>query len=121
MLAADSGGVVAPHVSVAPVTLFSRFEHDPPMAVEAALPAEIRTIMAPMGLRFQWRSLSDGPSEVAVELAVLTFKGRCDAEGLVPFVFDPGPLGWTHVSDGAILPFSDMDCDRIRGFLQKDL
>ena len=34
---------------------------------------------------------------------------------------NPGALGWTHVSDGTILPFSDIECDRIRGFIQKDL
>ena len=34
---------------------------------------------------------------------------------------NPGALGWTHVSDGVILPFSDVDCDRIRQFLQKDI
>ena len=33
----------------------------------------------------------------------------------------PGALGWTHVSDGAILPFSEIDCDRIRQFVQKEL
>ena len=33
----------------------------------------------------------------------------------------PGALGWTHVSDGAILPFSEIDCDRIREFVQKEL
>ena len=33
----------------------------------------------------------------------------------------PGPLGWTHMSDGEILPFSDINCDGVRLFLQRDL
>ena len=32
-----------------------------------------------------------------------------------------GPLGWTHISEGAILPFADIDCDGIRSFLQAGL
>jgi hypothetical protein len=74
-------------------------------------------------MTFEWRSL-DGVrgNELSVELAVLTFKGRCDIAGLSPhIVSNPGALGWTHVSDGAILPFSDVDCDRIRTFIQKEL
>jgi hypothetical protein len=79
--------------------------------------------MAPMGITFEWRSLdSVRGNELSVELAVLTFKGRCDIAGLSPHnVTNPGALGWTHVSDGAILPFSDVDCDRIRNFVQKEL
>jgi hypothetical protein len=30
-------------------------------------------------------------------------------------------LGWTHVSDGQILPFTDVSCDRIREFVQSGL
>ena len=88
----------------------------------AALQDELESIMSPMGMRFEWHSLAGvRGNEVAVELAVLTFKGRCDTAGLLPRTSTPGALGWTHVSDGIILPFSDVDCDRIRLFVQKDL
>jgi hypothetical protein len=30
-------------------------------------------------------------------------------------------LGWTHVSDGQILPFTDVSCDRVREFVQSGL
>ena len=30
-------------------------------------------------------------------------------------------MGWTHISDGIVLPFTDVDCDRIRGFVQTRL
>jgi len=54
---------------------------------------------------------------VSVELAVVTFKGRCDSSGLkAPGRFE-GALGWTHMSDGQILPFTDVSCDRVRDFL----
>ena len=107
---------------VAPIALYTQFQEEPPEAVTEALHDELESIMAPMGLRFEWHSLTGvRGNEVAVELAVLTFKGRCDVAGLLPRNGSPGALGWTHVSDGIILPFSDVDCDRIRGFVQKEL
>jgi hypothetical protein len=108
--------------SLAPIALYTRFQQEPPPAVADALHDEVNSIMAPMGLRFAWRSLSAAYSSVVwVELAVITFKGRCDVAGLSPHSSNPGPLGWTHVSDGVILPFAQVDCEGIRGFLQKEL
>lgn len=107
---------------VAPIALYTQFQVEPPEAVMHALQDELESIMSPMGMHFEWHSLSGvRGNEVSVELAVLTFKGRCDAAGLVGRTSSPGALGWTHVSDGIILPFSDVDCDRIRSFVQKDL
>jgi hypothetical protein len=111
-----------PLAPTAPIALYSAFEHPAPKAVKAALDDELDSIMTPLGLRFEWRDLH-GPREEApaVELAVISFKGRCDVSRLVRRAAAPGPLGWTHISDGSILPFSDVDCDGIRAFLQSDL
>ena len=115
--------VSASHVPLAPVALYTHFDHPAPQGVYEALQDELENIMQPIGLNFEWRSL-DGVrgNEVSVELAVLTFKGRCDVAGLTSRSDpNPGALGWTHVSDGVILPFSDVDCDRIRNFVQREL
>ena len=107
---------------LAPITLYTQFQQEPPAAVFDALRDEVDSIMAPSGLRFTWRELSAARGDaVTVELAVITFKGRCDAAGLTPHGSDPGPLGWTHISDGVILPFAEIDCQRIRAFIQKQL
>jgi hypothetical protein len=108
--------------SLAPIALYTRFQQEPPPAVADALQDEVNSIMAPMGLRFTWRSVTAAYSNVAwVELAVITFRGRCDAAGLSPHSSNPGPLGWTHVSNGVILPFAEVNCQGIRGFIQRDL
>ena len=78
--------------------------------------------MAPVGLRFEWRSLhAPRENEAILELAVITFRGRCDVADLVPVSRRSSALGWTHVSDGVILPFAEVDCDGIRGFLRAEL
>jgi hypothetical protein len=108
--------------SLAPIALYTRFQQEPPPAVADALHDEVNSIMAPTGLRFTWRSLSAAYGGVVwVELAVITFKGRCDAAGLTRHSSSRGPLGWTHITDGVILPFAEVDCQGIRGFIQKQL
>jgi hypothetical protein len=105
-----------------PVVLYTKFQVEPPTPVLESLQDELKTIMSPVGMQFEWRSLTKVQgSEVAVELAVITFKGKCDLNGMVARSSTPGALGWTHVSDGVILPFSDVDCDRIRQFVQRDI
>jgi hypothetical protein len=110
----------APSVA-ATVSLYTQFHQKVPPKVVEALHEELGAIMAPAGMRFEWRSLAGPRTEVSVELAVVTFKGRCDTGNLLSVRTVPGALGWTHVSDGTILPFSDVDCDRIRDFVQRDL
>jgi hypothetical protein len=106
----------------APITLYTQFEQAPPEDVMMALQDEVEAIMAPIGLSFEWRDLGKaGGHEVSTELAVVTFKGRCDTAGLMSHSKFEGALGWTHVSDGQILPFTDVGCDRVREFVQAGL
>lgn len=111
-----------PGAPIAPIALYTHFKTPPPEEVVQALQDEVESIMEPAGLHFEWRSLSGVQgSEVSVELAVLTFQGRCNIDNLGPRSSHNGPLGWTHVSDGVILPFSEVDCDGVRKFVQGGL
>jgi hypothetical protein len=106
----------------APITLYTQFQQAPTPGLLEALQNEVESIMAPIGLTFEWRDLSQtGGHEVSAELAVVSFKGRCDTTGLQPRSKFEGALGWTHVSDGQILPFTDVNCDRVREFTQPTL
>ena len=108
--------------SLAPIVLYAQFQQEPPPVVFAALQAEVNSVMASTDLLFTWRALSAARgNEVSVMLAVITFKGRCDIAGLTPHNSHTGPLGWTHINDGVILPFAEIDCQGIRGFIQKQL
>lgn len=121
-LAALSASGESPAQSGASITLYSDFQQPPPAPVVGALQDELRAIMAPVGLRFEWRPLhAPRQNEVIVELAVITFKGRCDVADLALSSRRSSALGWTHVSDGVILPFAEVDCDGIRGFLRAEL
>jgi hypothetical protein len=109
-------------ISLAPIGLYMQFQQPPPAAVADALKAEVDSIMRPSGLRFTWRELlAARGSDFSVALAVITFKGRCDVIGLNPHASYTGPLGWTEISDGVILPFAEVDCQFVRDFIQRQL
>jgi len=106
---------------VAPVTLYTQFQQDPPAPVVRAIQGELEAIMQPIGLEFSWHALSEAGKQSSSQLAIIHFKGECDTEGLKEESGFPGPLGWTHISDGEILPFIDVNCDGLRIFVQRDL
>jgi len=114
-------GWAAEPPTVARVALYAQFDQTPAAAVMDSLRTELDSIMAPSGLQFEWRSLADSSGEATAELAVVSFKGRCDSTSLPPRSTNPGALGWTHISDGVILPFTDLDCGGLRAFLGQQL
>jgi len=107
---------------VAAIAVYTQFQHQPPPAVVSSLEKEATEILSPLGLELDWRSLEGvHGNEISQQLAVVKFKGTCDARDLLPSPFRSGGLGWTHISDGEILPFMDIDCDHIRGFVRSPL
>jgi hypothetical protein len=77
---------------------------------------EVARIMKRSGLKLEWHL--DSVEKVFNEpLAVVKLLGTCgmDVRGAAA---KPGPLGWTDVVDGSLLPFSELACDRIRGAVE---
>jgi hypothetical protein len=110
-----------PDGASARVAVYVGFQHQPPGSVLDSLESEVVSILSPMGARIEWRSLDAVRlGDSADELAVVRFMGNCDPERPA-FRSDPGALGFTHVSDGVVLPFCEVDCDRIRSFLSRAL
>jgi hypothetical protein len=108
--------------TAAPVTLYTDFQQAVPPAVLEAVRSEVDALMSPMGLRFDWQSLSDfRPGRASAAVAVAHLEGHCDVSGLVMRGNKVGSLGWTEISDGTILPFTHVDCERVRTFLQTTL
>ena len=66
----------------APITLYTQFSQPPSDDVLQALQDEVESIMAPIGLRFEWRDLAKTAGhEVSAELAVVTFPGKVRHRG----------------------------------------
>jgi hypothetical protein len=105
------------------VIVYTRFEKECSEQLLETMKEEVASIMAPTGVDFQWRSLQSGSSSIGLssELAVASFKGTCRIADLRSPHVDSGDLGWTYISDGHIIPFTDVDCDRVRQFISPAL
>lgn len=69
------------------------------------------------GIDVLWRKLEENDgSQVFDRLVVVRFRGACRFSDTEQPVYR-GPLGFTHISGGRILPFIDLDCERLRGVL----
>jgi hypothetical protein len=104
-----------------PLIIYTDFQKSAPLSVTEPMKREVETIMSPLGMPFRWSPLqeADGRSQAA-QLAVVTFRGKCDASSWSPGALS-GPLGWTYATQGEIVPYADVDCDRIRDFIHREL
>ena len=59
------------------------------------------------------------PPNPSPNLVVVTFHGTCIMEP-IPFLYDErGPLAFTYSSDGNVLPFGEVACDKVRSSIGK--
>jgi hypothetical protein len=106
---------------VGSVALYTDYQSQPSPAVVKALQEEVDSLMAPDGLRFEWRSLPADGRQASTELAVVTFKGRCEVLRSVPIASYTHRLGWSYISDGEVLPFAAVDCEAVGSYVMKSL
>ena len=75
---------------------------------------ELGSIMKDSGFEIAWRERSEAAADSFPNLVVVDFKGICRMEPL-PYLYDErGPLASTNSTDGSILPFSEIKCDKVR-------
>jgi len=114
---------LAQPVQVAPVIIYTQYQKKPSTVVADSIRKEVEAILSPMGLPLGWKQLEGARGDdVAIDLAVVHFLGNCGIEDLLtPVPYLPKTLGITHVTDGTVIPFTDINCDSVRDFLRKDL
>ena len=69
-------------------------------------------ILKPSGVLLDWRILGEDPAASDTNLVVMTFKGACEY-GPSPTYDEPSPLAVTRTAAGELLPFGEVDCDRV--------
>jgi hypothetical protein len=74
---------------------------------------EFEGIMKQSGVTFDWRLPSQVEGKSFPNLVVVRFKGKCVLQPVGYLYDERGPLAFTHSSDGDILPFSEVACDRV--------
>lgn len=102
-----------------PVTLILQFDaqHSEPSVNE--MKRELQHLMRDSGVDLNWRSLGEiSSTDSFPSVVVVTFHGTCQTKPLAPpLPADPVALAYTHVSNGTVIPFADVECDRVRSAL----
>jgi len=70
-------------------------------------------ILNSSGVLLDWRMLGDDPSESYNDLVVIKFTGACEYGLEPPKHGELGPLAVTRMVDGEVLPFGEVDCERV--------
>jgi hypothetical protein len=106
--------IVSPHrASATPLTIVLDFRGSYANESVREMEREVENLLRGAGRPLEWRSWKQATHSVFDEIAVVRFSGDCEAQFWPNGVPPEGVLGKTHVSDGIVLPFSDVACDNI--------
>ena len=101
------------------VTVVMHFEAEHAPITLSHMQREVEFIMRPLGLQFRWRfgaCVADG--DIFHHLVVVHFKGRCEMGEYPSWEVDSGPLGAAEMSEGRLMPFCRIECNRVREFIR---
>ena len=113
-----SGSSVAPHAKTASLTVVFQFDGPHSEKSFQEMKLELNAILKDSGIQIDWRERNQvRSSDSFANLVVVKFRGACKIGPAVDRESEPGPLAFTNTSDGAILPFSEVECDRVRSTL----
>lgn len=106
--------------AAAEITIIVRFDHGYSEPAVNEMKRELQNVLRDSGVEFGWRSADEiSPSESFANLIVVTFRGSCETKPFAPPLADePVALGYSHVSNGQVIPFAEVECDRIRSELR---
>jgi len=103
----------APVMAASAVTLVLQFDQAYSAQLLTEMEREVASIVRESGIRVAWRLRADVRSSESFEsLVVVHFRGACTID-LDAAPDDRRYYAFTYVSGGAVLPFSEVECDKI--------
>jgi hypothetical protein len=112
------GASVVPHAIGVSLTVVYQFDGPYSERSFIEMKQELSSILKDARIQLNWRERDHvSSSESFDNLIVVKFRGACQIDPASNRDPEPGPLAFTHRSDGAILPFSEVECDRVRSSL----
>jgi hypothetical protein len=106
--------------ATAEVTIISHFDQRHSERAVNEMKRELQDVMHESSVELSWRSAGDiSPAESFANLVVVTFHGSCETRPFTASLPDEAvALGYSHVSSGQVIPFAEVECDRIRSELR---
>lgn len=83
-----------------------------PKSLVSALMRETERYWSFPGLKLHWHEAKPPCGSVDHRLVIVEMRGACTLHRF-PGVDSVKPLGYTHVTDGHVLPFIEIDCDAV--------
>jgi hypothetical protein len=88
-------------------------------SVRAEMRRELDSILKPLSVEGEWQSLHEAQRNLFLgRLVVVRFRGSCRARTFVSSENVVARLGFTHVSEGEVLSFVEVNCDKVWHFIQ---
>lgn len=86
------------------------------------LKIELYDIMKDTGRKLDVRMRDQSSAnETFDDVVLVKLNGTCKMERMIPFFDERGPLAWTHSTDGVILPFAEVSCNRIANAISSSM
>jgi hypothetical protein len=100
-------------------TIVLQFERPYSRVAVDEMKREMGDVLKASGLRFNWRLREDvGAADTFEDLIFVRFKGRCQMQPAPELLDERGPFAETYTTGGQVLPFTDVQCDKVRGALR---
>jgi hypothetical protein len=122
LLTAASGFASELIPNLQPVTVLVEFTGVRSAASLNALRSELQTVLSDSHLKVNLELKNNWPdAPVSGDLLLFKMKGSCtmNAMPIGALSDERGPLAMTHSVDGEMLPFGEVECDRVRTALQR--
>jgi hypothetical protein len=88
----------------------------------AEMEREAGAVLRNTGLTFSWKTQDSlAPHQEFKSLFVFKMKGRCEMDVSPVLIDERGPLGMAFVSDGQVLSFGEIECDRVKQSVRRVL
>lgn len=105
-----------------PVTVVLEFDQPYSDVSVAEMEREATAVLKNTGLTFDWKLEARlEPHPEFKSLVVLKMKGSCEMDLIPELIDERGPLGMAYVTDGQVLSFGEIECDRIKQSVQRVL
>ena len=114
LLALSVSAIAAPSVTpVANVTVVLDFKGQSSPNTTKEMEREASQILGASGVQLSFASRAEAASTDFSDLVVMTFRGNCKSEPPMPRYDETGPYAVTWTTDGRVLPFGEVDCQKV--------
>lgn len=102
-----------PPTPLADVTVVLDFKGPTSPGTTKEMLREASQILGATGVRLSFTNRSEASAHDFSDLVVMTFRGNCKSEPPAPRYDESGPYAVTWTTDGRVLPFGEVDCEKV--------